>query len=118
LYTGLSAGLRHFLRASLDIAVERVFDGLAARGTTRSTQPEVPTMGVMRILDQTGDTTVAWSLADAASVTEAAALFERERCRRVPFARRAGAPAQEAKIVTAFDPTAEEIIWTQPVVAG
>jgi hypothetical protein len=72
----------------------------------------------MRILDQTGDTTVAWSLDDAASVKEAAALFERERCRRVPFARRAGAPAQEAKIVTEFDPTAEEIIWTQPVVAG
>ena len=75
-------------------------------------------MGVMRILDQTGDTTVSWSVDDAASVEHAAELFARERCRRVPFARQKGAPAHEARIVTDFDPHAEEIIWTQPVVAG
>lgn len=75
-------------------------------------------MGVMRILDRTGDTCVAWSVDDEQSVRDAAALFEQERCRRVPFARRRGAAAHEARPVTEFDPTVEEIIWTQPVVAG
>lgn len=75
-------------------------------------------MGVMRILDQTGDTTISWSVDDAASVEHAAAAFARERCRRLPVGRRQGATASQTWIVTEFDPTLEEIIWTQPVAAG
>ena len=75
-------------------------------------------MGVMRILDETGDTTISWSVDDAASVEHAAGVFARERCRRLPVGRRAGQPAGQAWLVTEFDPALEEIIWTQPVVAG
>lgn len=75
-------------------------------------------MGVMRILDQTGDTVISWDVDDASSVRVAAARFDCERRRRVPFARPHGAPASSARMITEFDPAVEEIIWTQPVVAG
>lgn len=75
-------------------------------------------MGIMRVLDHTGDTIISWSTDDPASVEHAAARFSQERCRRVPFARRQGEPANHARMITEFDPAAEEIIWTQPVVAG
>lgn len=76
-------------------------------------------MGTMRILDHTGDTAVAWSLDDPASVAEAEALFARlaAEC-RIPFARAAGAPAREAERITRFDPAAEEILWVRPVAGG
>ena len=75
-------------------------------------------MGVMRVLDHTGDTIISGSAEDAASVEHAASRFNQERCRRVPFARRRGEPAGQARMITEFDPSVEEIIWTQPVVAG
>lgn len=76
-------------------------------------------MGTMRILDHTGDTMVAWSLDDPASLTEAAARFDQLLAeRKIPFARAAGAPAAEAERVRTFDPTAEEIVWVRPVAGG
>jgi hypothetical protein len=75
-------------------------------------------MGVMRILDETGDTQVAWAVDDPASIERAEHVFRREVCRRVPIARRHGARASEARVITEFDPTADEIVWTRPVVAG
>jgi hypothetical protein len=76
-------------------------------------------MGTMRILDHTGDTCIAWSLDDPASVAEAEAQFARLRAeRKIPFARAAGAPAALAEQVTRFDPCVEEIIWVRPVQGG
>jgi hypothetical protein len=72
----------------------------------------------MRILDATGDTAVCWSLDDPVSVDRAAAVFADELRHSVPVARAAGAPGSQARIVTDFDPTLEEIVWTRPVVGG
>lgn len=76
-------------------------------------------MGQMRILDHSGDTTVTWALDDPASIAQAEAVFARLlRERKIPFARPAGAPADDAERITAFDPHAEEIVWIRPVAGG
>ncbi len=76
-------------------------------------------MGQMRILDSSGDTTVTWSPQDAASVARAEATFARlSRERKIPFARAAGASADTAERIRAFDPQAEEIVWIRPVAGG
>lgn len=76
-------------------------------------------MGVMRVLDSTGDTTVAWEIDDQAAVKQAEELFARLAAeRKIPFARAAGAPAEEAERIKAFDPSAEEIIWVRPITGG
>jgi hypothetical protein len=76
-------------------------------------------MGTMRILDHSGDTTVAWSVDDPESVAHAARVFDRltREC-KIPFARAAGAPATDAERVRAFDPAADEIVWVRPVAGG
>ena len=76
-------------------------------------------MGTMRILDSTGDTLVDWDVDDNATVREAEEVFARLTAeRRIPFARPAGAPADDAERITAFDPELEEIIWVRPVAGG
>jgi len=76
-------------------------------------------MGQMRILDRTGDTTVAWAVDDPASVAEAEALFARLLGeRKIPFARAPGTPADAAERIRTFDPSAEEIVWVRPVAGG
>lgn len=77
-------------------------------------------MGVMRILGPEGDTAVAWDRTEAASVTEAGALFRQllEADQLVPFARTDGAPASEAEQVDVFDPTVDEILWIRPITGG
>jgi hypothetical protein len=62
---------------------------------------------------------VAWDLTDEESVTRAAQLFERLMGeRKIPFARNAGAHAEEAVQIRSFDPQAEEIIWVRPIAGG
>jgi len=76
-------------------------------------------MGTMRILDHTGDTTLAWAVDDPASLAEAEALFARLTAeRKIPFARAVGAPADAAERIRSFDPAAEEIVWVRPVTGG
>jgi hypothetical protein len=76
-------------------------------------------MGIMRIVDQTGDSTLTWSRDDERSVVAAAEMFTRLAAeKRIAFARAVGAPANEAELVRHFDPEAEEIIWVRPVVGG
>jgi hypothetical protein len=76
-------------------------------------------MGIMRIVDQTGDSTLTWSRDDELSVVAAAEMFTRLAAeKKIAFARAAGAPANEAELVRHFDPEAEEIIWVRPVVGG
>ena len=75
-------------------------------------------MGTIRILDHTGDTRLQWSIDDRASVAKAIRLFGDQRRRGVAFARTCGQPASAARIITEFDPSAEEIIFTRPVAGG
>jgi hypothetical protein len=78
-----------------------------------------PNMGTMRILDSTGDTLVDWDVGDEAAVSQAEELFAQLTLeRKIPFARSAGAPVEEAEQVKTFDPNAEEIIWVRPIVGG
>lgn len=73
-------------------------------------------MGVMRILDYTGDTAIAWDTSDQASVDAAEARFRAELRRSLPVVR--PTPTSGARVLSEFDPTVDEIIWTRPVVAG
>jgi hypothetical protein len=76
-------------------------------------------MGVNRILDQSGDTTVAWDLTDEESVARAEELFASlSKERKIPFARNPGVHADEAVQIREFDPNAEEIIWVRPIAGG
>ena len=76
-------------------------------------------MGTMRILDHTGDTTVAWAEGDTDSTQQARALFERLHSEgKMAFARAAGAEPEETTLVHTFDPGAEEIIWLRPIKGG
>ena len=77
-------------------------------------------MGLLRILDATGDTTVAWSPADPSSTAKAEQVFQHQLHdrHRVPFARRCGEAANRARPITTFDPTVEEIVFAAPVMGG
>ena len=73
----------------------------------------------MRIIDETGDTTITWATDDPIAIAEAEAVFARLVAqRKIPFARAAGAPAGEAEKIRAFDPSAEEIVWVRPIAGG
>jgi len=76
-------------------------------------------VGVMRILDRTGDTVVAWDVADPASLAEAEALFARltREC-KIPFARPTAGAAGDAERIRHFDPALDEIVWVRPVAGG
>jgi len=76
-------------------------------------------MGIMRILDETGDTVVQWSVDDPETLVEAERIFRSLSMeRRMAFARPAGAPASETTLIKAFDAEAEEIVWVRAVVGG
>lgn len=76
-------------------------------------------MGLMRIIDETGDTTITWAVDDPATIAEAERVFARlVGERKIPFARTAGAPAEAAEKITTFDPHVEEIVWVRPVAGG
>jgi hypothetical protein len=76
-------------------------------------------MGIMRILDATGDSTVSWSSEDAATCERAATVFEQMRCRKhLAFAVPAGGRAADAELVQSFDPRADEIIWVRAIQGG
>ena len=78
----------------------------------------IAAMGTIRILNHTGDTRVQWATDDRASVARAIRLFGDQQRRGVAFARTGGQPAAAAHIITEFDPSAEEIIFTRPVAGG
>lgn len=76
-------------------------------------------MGMMRILDSTGDTIVAWDVEDEAAIRQAEELFDQlMRERKIPFARSAGLAAGQSEQIRAFDRNAEEIIWVRPIAGG
>jgi hypothetical protein len=76
-------------------------------------------MGMMRILDHTGDTAVTWDLDDETTLRAAEEIFEREAAQsKMAFARPLGAPVEQAERIRSFDPAAEEIIWVRPIQGG
>lgn len=76
-------------------------------------------MGTMRIIDETGDTELAWTAEDGAALEAASRTFAEQRSmRRLAFARAAGATAAEVVQIDSFDPTADEIIWVRPITGG
>ncbi|MGH8996626.1 MAG: hypothetical protein ACRDYB_11430 [Acidimicrobiales bacterium] len=76
-------------------------------------------MGVMRVIDRTGDSRVAWRVDDETSVDRARAIFDRLHAeRQLAFVRPAGSSAATAERVWTFDPGAEEILWVRPVTGG
>lgn len=77
-------------------------------------------MGLLRIMDHTGDTVIPWDVADEESLRAAEAEFANQLTRRhrVPFARRCGEAANQATPITSFDPSAEEILFAAPVMGG
>lgn len=77
-------------------------------------------MGRMRILGPTGDTALDWDVDDAASVTEAAALFRQLAGvdSMVPFARFRDAASTDAELIDVFDADLDEILWVRPLQGG
>ena len=76
-------------------------------------------MGMMRILDRTGDSVIEWDLDNEWAVQQAEAIFrEKLLARHLAFARPEGATAEEAERIFSFDPNAEEIIWVRPIQGG
>jgi hypothetical protein len=76
-------------------------------------------MGTMRILDQTGDTVITWSVEQAATLERAEAVFEQMlAAKKMAFARPEGGQADDAERIYAFEPNCEEIIWVRPIQGG
>jgi hypothetical protein len=76
-------------------------------------------MGIMRILDETGDTMVTWSLEDAATLQRAEALFGSELAKgKLAFAVPKGGRDHDAERIRQFDPMANEIVWVRSVAGG
>ena len=76
-------------------------------------------MGVLRVLDCSGDTAIAWDTEVADTVAQAEAAFDAMLAvRRMAFGRAAGAPPEEATLLRRFDPGLEEIIVVRPLQGG
>jgi hypothetical protein len=76
-------------------------------------------MGTMRILDETGDTTLEWTLDDTEALARAEKLFRKligER--QMAFGRNVGTGVEEAERLYSFDPELEEILWVRPIQGG
>jgi hypothetical protein len=76
-------------------------------------------MGVIRILDSSGDTTFAWDAALEETVAEAERLFNRLIAeRKLAFARGTETSALAAEQIRSFDVRADEIIFVRPLQGG
>ncbi len=76
-------------------------------------------MGTMRILDETGDTMVTWTLEDTEALERATKVFEAEVTKgSLAFSIPPGGRDRDAERITRFDPGADEIVWVRPVAGG
>ena len=73
-------------------------------------------MSAFRILDRNGDTTIEWDVKDKESVAKVRAEFERVVAEGY-MTFRVDAP-DSGELIREFDPTAEAIIATSPMVGG
>lgn len=73
-------------------------------------------MGMLYVLDHTGDTRIGWDVNNAASVAEARRMFNELRGHNYVVYKKTG-DGTGAQIRD-FDPTAEEIVMSPPLVGG
>ena len=105
------------LTSTFDIGYEQVF--ALHLGATEVPNEEARTLGTMRILDETGDTTIEWTVDDDEALRRAEALFRQQmNARQMAFARPAHGTVEDADRIFSFDPNAEEIIWVRPIQGG
>jgi hypothetical protein len=77
-----------------------------------------PGQRVMAVMDKTGDTKIIWSKDNADEIDNAKATFDRlTKKGHVAFSVK-GKDGQKGEKLHAFDPDAERIIFTPPMVAG
>ncbi len=74
-------------------------------------------MGVMRILNSSGDTEVSWDLSDDEALANAARLFDELVSEGKLAFERNGSQTATTR-VTEFHPDADEIIWVRPLQGG
>jgi hypothetical protein len=80
-------------------------------------QREEKEVGLMRILDHTGDTPVRWDVLDGRATDSARQIFCNLNAEgKTAFARYA--PEKEFRLVRDFDPVADEILWVRPLQGG
>jgi len=76
-------------------------------------------VGKMRVLDETGDTTIEWTVDDDEALRRAEALFRQQmNARQMAFSRPEQGTVEDAERIFTFDPNAEEIIWVRPIQGG
>lgn len=73
--------------------------------------------GMMHILDKTGDTKVIWDSKNADEVDAAEAQFDSLRSKGF-IAYKVNKKGDKGEVITTFDPTAEKIILSPPIVGG
>jgi hypothetical protein len=96
--------------APLRSPIEQVFDSVLH-------ERKEPVMGVMRILDSSGDTEVLWDVSDDEALAKAASLFG-ELASEGKLAFERNEPQTTASRVREFNPQADEIIWVRPIQGG
>jgi hypothetical protein len=94
----------------LRATIEQVFD-IARRERKESA------MGVMRILDSSGDSEVLWNVSDDEALAKASRAFD-ELVRKGRLAYERNGSQNAAARVRAFNPEADEIIWVRPLQGG
>jgi hypothetical protein len=93
-----------------------VFEAQGRHSPAEGTRSPV---GTMRILDETGDTMMTWSLEDAATLERAEAVFDTELSKgKLAFAVPRGGRDHDAERVSRFDASADEIVWVRPLTGG
>jgi len=76
-------------------------------------------VGIMRILDSTGDTMLEWSPDDARTTMVASETFTTLTAKKyLPFARLGAGAAADTDRIHSFDPSLAEIIWIRPIAGG
>ncbi|HXZ82378.1 MAG TPA: hypothetical protein VED84_01350 [Acidimicrobiales bacterium] len=74
-------------------------------------------MGVMRILDSSGDTEVLWDVNDDEALARTADRFDMLAAQGKLAFERSGSETTTSRI-DAFNPHADEIIWVRPLQGG
>ena len=75
-------------------------------------------MSELAILDKSGDVKVAWDTGNAEEVAFARRAFVEQRKKGFAAFRVSGANWRKGEAITEFDPEAERIIMTPPIVGG
>lgn len=73
--------------------------------------------GLMRVMDETGDYEVKWNRRNHVEVEAARAAFDSMKAKRY-MAYKTTASGERGEVITSFDPDAQRIVFTPPMVGG